>query len=172
MRIIVAKRLKSSNNKGHFKADDPRRYVAPKGNKNALGNPGKRNNFVTQQLIALLNEPYHAFETDKDGKVVLDKNGNPKRLRKSTMSKVAKMCRTLYEMAAEDRDLAAIEFIWDRTEGKLTQKVGVNVNHTKRLELAAKNLTDEELEVMARVSKKMLEAEGVKVIEHVPESPL
>jgi hypothetical protein len=136
-------------------ADPKNRHVA-KGNKYAAGPHRLREPFITQQLIACLNEVY--LEEGEDGK-----------LRKTNQKRLAKMCIELSQMACKG-NLDAIAFIWERVEGKVTQHVTGKIDHVKRLEMSVSQLTDEELETMERVTRKLLEAEGVKIIEHQPQT--
>ena len=132
----MARTQRKPVNKGVFKkGDDPRRRKHVDGTNGggtrkgrhaqAIAISGRRGNFLTQQLIASLNDMYK--ELGKTGK----------RTTKTNMTKFAKMCEALTDNACEG-DMDAIEFIWNRVEGKLTQRVEGDVKLSADDELADK----------------------------------
>lgn len=133
-------------------------HVAPKGNQYAAGKHKTpvtaRSNFITQQLIAKLNDKY------------VDRTGP--RAKKTTQSCYVKMVDTLVEMACAG-DMQAISFIYERVEGKVTQPVSGKVDHVHRIEEAIENLSDAELAQLEHISRKLLEGQGIQVIEGTAE---
>jgi hypothetical protein len=149
-----AKRFESQ---GFKKGHDPRRHVAP-GNRYAAGvhakSPTHRHNFITQQLISQLNDLY----VDKD---------DPE-LTQRKMTNYARMVEQVVK-ACTDGDLEAIRFAWERVEGKMTQRVQGKHVHAHRVDLILPELSDEELALMEKINRKVLESEGINLLEHMPE---
>lgn len=131
------------------KGKDDRRHAAPNGNNYAKGPHKTGRNFITQQLIATLNE------------VVKDP---------TTQEEKTKIAISVDQLVAKmmTGDLAAFAYACDRIEGKPTQNVAGKMEHQHRLDVLLPELSDKELDVLERISRKALELDGVKLIEAQP----
>ena len=137
-------------NQGFRKGFDPKRYVPAKGTKHAAGPHRRpvtsRQNFITQQLLSELHSTF--IDVDDPDK------------RKKT--KYAKMVESLVKKAMAG-DMAAIEFAWERIEGKVSRPIDGRVLHLHQLEMLLPNLSDEELAFLERLSKKAIDAEPTQL---------
>lgn len=145
--MTVSKKLNKEPKNG-FKTNGGR-LPAPKGNKYAAGPHKNSRNFVTQQLIASLQT------------VVTDPVTNKER------TKIAIGCDRLADKVMTG-DLEAIKYCHERIEGKAIQPIAGKFEHSHKLENLLPELTDKELEILERVSRKALELDGVKLIEAQP----
>ena len=115
-----------------------------------LGTHG-RPDFITQQLIATLNEA-------------------PKKTAKmppEVKTKYAQMVRKLVELA-NDGEQWAIKFIWERVEGQVPLAARTQMEQRLTLEQVLPLLDERQLEVMEEVARKALVLEAKLGIERQP----
>ena len=129
--------------KAFAKGEDPRRQPAPKGNK--YGAKGA----LKEILEAVLAEP---VEHDETG----DKR---ERGEWAVLAMVRK---------AMEGEVWAQEMLWERMEGKVPSVAVGQVTQTHVLDGIVRDLPDNDLLSLLRVSKRTLDAQGIKTIEHIP----
>jgi hypothetical protein len=154
----LPRKIKSVSHAGHFKGKGDPRNHAVKGNKFAAGiQKNSCRNFLTQQLVATLND----FVTED----IIDEKTGKKSQRK--MTKYAKCCEVLVDKAmAGDQD--AFEFMMERIEGKVPNVVKGSIDHKHKIDEILPQLSDAELAALESATRKVLEAEGVKLIDVTP----
>jgi hypothetical protein len=112
---------------------------APIGNRNATGEARK---FLTQQLVARMHEPQVILKALLEMSDEDVKRANGKTIAAALVDKVV--------VLALKGDLAAAAFVWDRIEGKPTQRVEGKITFQWNL----KNLSDKELDELEQLAAK------------------
>ena len=115
--------------------------------------------FISQRLIACLNQAPKVAKAKKG-----EKEEEP--LEPKLQTRYAQMVDKLVDMAIKG-DRWAIEFIFERVEGKVTQPIIGQIDHYHTIEDALPLLSKTELAVFETAARKVLVGHP-KVIDHQP----
>ena len=136
---------KKPRGKPFVKGEDTRRKPAPVGNQYA------KKASLSQQLHACLTEE------------VADPSDPEKKIERQALA-----VRAMVELAIKGEAWAQ-QFMWERMEGKVPNVTEGTVTQLHYLsDDTVKNLPDDELLALLKFSKRSLDAQGVKTIEHIP----